>query len=105
MMNPRRRYRRFFFLLFIPLLVGALGGVVMWLWNAILPEVLGARPLSYGQAVGLLILSRILLGGFRFGGGTRPPWKGGFRRGRWAGMSDEEKAKIKEEWRKRCGRP
>ena len=96
----RRRPRRFFFLLFIPLLIGVLGAVVMGLWNAILPDVLGVKSIAYWQALGLLVLSRILLGGFRFGGGT-PPWKGR-RRGRWTAMSEEEKAKMKEEWKKRC---
>ena len=102
MSNPRRRHRRFFFLLFIPLLIALLGGVVMALWNAILPEVLGAKPVTYWQALGLLLLSRILLGGFRFGGGGSS-WKGR-PRGRWTAMSDEEKARIKEEWQKRCRR-
>ena len=98
----RKGPRKFFFLLFIPLIIGVLGALVMGLWNAILPDALGAKPISYWQAVGLLILSRILLGGFRLGGGG-PPWKGK-RRGRWPGLSEEEKAKMKEEWRKRCGR-
>lgn len=102
MTHYRRGPRKFFFLLFIPLILGALSAVVMVLWNAILPDVLGAKPLSYWQAAGLLILSRILLGGFRFGGGS-PPWKGKGR-GRWSGLSEEEKVKMKEEWRKRCGR-
>ncbi len=44
------------------------GYVVMRLWNSIFPEVVGARPLSYWQAVGLLILARILVGGFHRGG-------------------------------------
>ena len=101
MSDPRRRPRRFFFLLFIPLLIGGLGAVVMGLWNAILPEVLSVKPITYWQALGLLLLSRILLGGFRLGGGGAPPWKGR-RRGRWASMSDEEKARLKEEWKKRC---
>ncbi len=101
MMNPRRRYHGLFFL-FIPLLIAALGGAVMGLWNAILPEVLNAKPLSYWQALGLLLLSRILFGGFRFGGGS-PPWKGR-RRGRWSNLSDEERARMKEAWRQRCNR-
>nr|WKN37372.1 hypothetical protein K4G66_01450 [Tunicatimonas sp. TK19036] len=103
MMNPRKRYRGFFFLLFIPLLLGALAAVVMGLWNAILPEVLGAKPVTYWQAAGLLILSRILLGGFRMGGGGRPPWQQR-RRGRWSNLSEEERSRLKEEWRKRCSR-
>ena len=56
----------------------------MALWNAILPEVVDAKPLSYWQALGLLLLSRILFGGFRFGGGGAP-W-GRKRRGRWANL-------------------
>lgn len=101
MTNLKRRYRGLFFL-FIPLLIAALGGAVMALWNAILPEVLDARPLSYWQALGLLLLSRILFGGFRFGGGGAPWAKR--RRGRWANLSDEERARMKEAWRKRCNR-
>jgi hypothetical protein len=60
-------------------LVGAL--VVMFLWNFIIPEVIpGAKPLNYRQAIGLLVLARILFGGFpgRFPG---PFGRGGFRGG------------------------
>ncbi len=97
--------RRFFFFLMIPVLFCILAGVVMLLWNAILPDVLQVRALTYWQAFGLLILSRILLGGFRFGGkkgGT--PYGGPPRhiRERWMRMSEEEKSKFKEAWRKRC---
>lgn len=78
-----------------------LGGVVMFLWNAILPEVVDARPLNYPQALGLLVLCRILFGGFR---GGRP---GGNHaalgpRGRWMSMNDEERAKFKAAWQERC---
>lgn len=100
MTKPRRRYRGLFFL-FVPLLIAALGGAVMALWNAILPEVLNAKPLSYWQALGLLLLSRILFGGFRFGGGA--PWARK-RRGRWANLSEEERERMKEAWRQRCSR-
>ena len=99
MRYSRRRPPRFLFL-FIPLLIGVLGAVVMVLWNALLPDILGVKPISYWQALGLFLLSRILLGGFRGGGGS-PPWKGS-RRGRWTSLSEEEKAKIKSEWQTRC---
>lgn len=101
MSYPRRRPRKFFFLLFIPLLIALLGGVVMMLWNALLPDIFGVKPITYWQALGLLILSRILLGGF--GGGGNAPWKNP-RRGRWAQLSDEEKARMKEAWQRRCRR-
>ena len=88
----------------IPLLFGVLALVVMLLWNAILPDVLQTRPLTYWQALGLLLLCRILFGGLPFrnrSGGPR------FGRGpaikeKWMTMSEEERAKFKEEWRKRC---
>lgn len=47
----------------------ALGATVMLLWNAILPEVTGARPLSFLQGLGLLLLCRLLF----YGGSARPP--------------------------------
>lgn len=63
--NPRRKYWLF---LLIPLGIAAfalvMGYLVMWLWNAILPDVLGVRSINYWQAIGILALSRILFGGF-----------------------------------------
>lgn len=77
-----------------------LSGIVYWLWNHVLVDVAAVRPVSFWQAVGLLVLSRILFGGFRFGqpsgrfGG--PPW-----REKWRNMTDEEREKFKAEWRRR----
>jgi hypothetical protein len=98
--------RRFFF--FIPFMIAAavllIGGLVMWLWNNILTAVLGVGVLTFWQAVGLLVLCRILFGGFRgrpSGGGR---WsRGGPRwREKWMNMSDEEREKFQAEWRERC---
>jgi hypothetical protein len=48
--------------------IGLLGGVVMLLWNAVAPALfVGAHTIDYLHALGLLILSRILFGGFRGG--------------------------------------
>ncbi len=44
--------------------IAAVGVVVMLLWNAIIPSIIGWGSLSYLQAVGLIILTRILFGGF-----------------------------------------
>lgn len=44
-----------------------LGWVVMRLWNAVLPSILPAHPITYWQSVGLLVLTRILFGGFGHG--------------------------------------
>lgn len=82
------------------------GLAVMLLWNAILPKVTSASPLTYWQAVGLLALSRILFGGFRFGKPGRPPFgRSQQMREKWMSMSDEERVEFKAKWKERCGRP
>lgn len=80
--------------------------VVMALWNAILPAVLGVKIITFWQALGILVLSKILFGGFgRRGGwnrGGRHDWKGGMRE-KWTNMTPGEKEKFKAEWKNRCG--
>jgi hypothetical protein len=80
--------------------IAVLGGVVMALWNAVIPFVFpGTRVIDYPHALGLLILSRLLFGGFRGRGG----WHGGRHWRRWEGMTDEERALVKRAARSRCG--
>ena len=99
-----RRKRRFFF---VPIfLVGlfAMSAIVMFLWNAIIPVVSGALSLSFWQAMGLLVLCRILFGGFRFGShhGQRPPFMHPSIRNKLMDMNDEEREKVKNQWTERC---
>ena len=107
----KRRFIRGRFIFFPLLFIGAgllMGAVVMWLWNAILPGALGAGVLSFWHAVGLLVLCRILFGGFHGRGGHwRKQGKGAGGSGmqmrqRWMQMNAEERARFKEEWRERC---
>jgi hypothetical protein len=94
--------RRSLFFIFPALLFLGLAALVMLLWNAILPDLLRVQHITYMQAIGLLLLSRILFGGFGFPGrGFRggPP---AHVRQRWMNMSEEERSKFKEEWKKRC---
>lgn len=105
----RKRKRLFFELpvIFIAAIF-LLGFIVMLLWNFILPSVLHTERINYWQAVGLLVLCRILF--FGFNKGRRGPRPGMFRGGppwrqKWMNMSDEERAKFREEWKKRCGPP
>jgi len=99
--------------LLIPLFVAAfifiVGAVVMYLWNAVMPNVFHLGQITYCQAIMLLILSKILFGGFKGRGRGCGCGRGGrWGRGRewkqkWMSMSDEEKAKFKEEWKNRGG--
>lgn len=55
------------FWLVIPCIVAAMGLFVwffQWLWNALLPDILGVKAINYWQSLGLLLLSKILFGGF-----------------------------------------
>lgn len=45
--------------------------LVMLLWNALVPELFNGPVLSYWQAAGIMILSKILLSGFSGSGGRR----------------------------------
>ncbi|QDK79167.1 hypothetical protein EXU85_11340 [Spirosoma sp. KCTC 42546] len=98
-----RRRLRFFFPVFILMALFFFSFAVYWLWNKVLVAVVPVKVVTYWQAMGLLILSRILLGGVKAGpGGGRspegggPPWREKFRQ-----MSDEDRAKFKNEWRRR----
>jgi chromate transport protein ChrA len=74
--------------------VGVFGFIVMSLWNWLAPAVFGARTITFWQALGLLILCKILFGGFRGG-------PGGHRR--WERMTPEEREKFRAGIRSRCG--
>lgn len=69
------RHRRGKFVFLLPLVIIGLavfGAIVMWLWNWLMPALFdGARAIGYWQALGLLLLSRILFGGFGRGGHGR----------------------------------
>lgn len=70
-------------------------GGVMLLWNWLMPALFtGARTIGYGQALGLIVLCRVL-----FGGGGRG-WKG--RRHRH--MGKDERDQFRERFKGRCGK-
>ncbi len=47
--------------------VAVFGFIVMSLWNWLLPGIFGLPAIGFWQALGLLVLSKILFGGFRGG--------------------------------------
>ncbi|NVK63884.1 MAG: hypothetical protein HWE22_04825 [Flavobacteriales bacterium] len=49
-------------------LITLFGFTVMWLWNWLMPELFGLPTLTFWKAVGVIILSKLLFGGFGGGG-------------------------------------
>ncbi len=79
--------------------------IVMSLWNGVLVKVVPVSPVSYGQALGILVLSKILFTGFngRGGWGNREMWNQQVKE-KWQMMTPEEQQKFKQDWRNRCNR-
>lgn len=50
-------------------LVILFGFGIMWLWNWLMPELFGLPVITFWQALGLCLLSKIFFGGFGGGGG------------------------------------
>jgi hypothetical protein len=71
------------------------GVVVQQLWNWLLPSLFGLPEITFWQAWGLLVLCRILFGGFGMHGGPRS--RRGWRREH---MTAEERERIRDRW---CG--
>ena len=94
-------------LLFI-LAIIAFGFVVMYLWNWLVPTLFNGPIVNFYQALGILVLSKILFGGFKKGGHCnchRGGWKGHLRdkiESKMSNMTAEEKEKFKKRFGNRC---
>jgi len=86
------------------LAVGVFGFVVMSLWNWLAPALFGLQTISFWQALGLLILSKILFGGFRGGPGHGGDWRRRMQ-DRWHKMTPEEREQFCHGMSGRCGAP
>ena len=82
------------------LVMALLGAAVMFLWNALVPVLFHGPRVQYWQAVGLLILSRLLFGGLRGGHGH---WRQRRWRERWEQLTPEERERLRERFMGRCG--
>ena len=93
------------------LLFAYIGGqIVMALWNGLLPPLFSFPLITFWQALGILVLCRILFGGF---GGHRS-YRSNIRRriadrvadrmaDRWQRMTPEEREHFRQRIRERCG--
>ena len=94
--------RVFLFILIAPLAIAVIGFVVMHLWNWLAAAVFGWHLITFWQAVGILILARILFGRMRGPGGPGMFWRHRMIE-RWEQMTPEEREKFRQGMRGRCG--
>ena len=87
---------------FVVVAAAIFGFIIMHLWNWLMPGIFGLHTITYWQGLGLLILAKILFGGFHRGGGGRRHWRQHMEE-RWAGMSEEEREKFRSGLRGRHG--
>jgi hypothetical protein len=83
----------------IVLFVWLFGELVKYLWNSLLPPLFGLHMITFWQALGILLLSRILFGSWGPGGGNRRSR----RREKWEKMTPEERERMRQAWAGRCG--
>ncbi len=80
--------------------IAAISWVVMALWNWLLPNLfVGIKEISYVQAMGVLVLSKILFGGFRGHGGMHKR----MHHHHLKNMTAEEREKSQAEMSSGCG--
>jgi len=101
-MIGKRIAKGFTIAIFAVLVTVLLGFVVKGLWNWLTPTLFGWHLITFWQAVGLLLLSKILFGGIRGGRGRRMHWRGRMKE-RWEHMTPEEREKFRQGMRGRCG--
>ena len=92
------------FVLLVPVVLAAIA-LIVWLvmveWNGVVVPATGWHVLTYWQALGLLVLCKILFGGFR---GPAGRWRSRRRMfERWEQMTPEERERFREGMRSRCG--
>jgi hypothetical protein len=84
-------------LVFVPLFLFVMGQVVLHLWNWLAPNLLGLHPITFWQAIGVLVLCRILFGGFGHGGPRRSHWRHRMHE-RFDRMKPEEREEMFRRW-------
>lgn len=100
-MKPRRASRILKVVGIAIVAMGVFGLIVMSLWNWLLPMLFGLPRITFWQAWGVLLLSRILFGSMS-GGRPDRRWRARLI-DRWEQMTPEEREKFRERLRHRWG--
>lgn len=81
--------------------------VIMLIWNAIMPDIFGLVEINFWQALGLLVLGKILFSGFGWRKGYHGHRHHGHWRSRWHSkwvkMTPEEEKEFREKYGYSCG--
>ena len=106
-MKGYRMWKALKIVVFVALALLVFGFVTEHLWNWLMPAIFGLKTITFLQALGLVVLSKILLGGFHkhgHGGGGRREWKRGMEE-RWGRMTPEERERFRAgmKGRRGCG--
>ena len=106
-MKHRKIIRGPLFLLKLILILAFTSAVLMFLWNALIPQLFNGPQLNYWQAAGLLLLAKILFGSIGRGFGRRTHyrypeemWKQKLR-AKYEAMTPEEKEKFNKKCKSR----
>ena|SRR5579859_2727661 len=89
-------------ILAIPVFIAIGGEIVLHLWNWLLPPLFGWREVTFWQALGILVLCRILFGGL----GAHGSGRSSFRRRMdetCQRMTPEEREQFRQRMRERFG--
>ncbi|MDR2010877.1 MAG: hypothetical protein LBQ22_10395 [Bacteroidales bacterium] len=86
------------------LIAAGFSAVVMLLWNWLMPSIFGLITINFWQALGILVLARILFGGFKAGKMMNHKMHQGHHNSpmhdKWMKMSPEQRMEFIEKRRK-----
>jgi ABC-type multidrug transport system fused ATPase/permease subunit len=102
-------------MIFVFLVIGAvMSYLVMSLWNGLMPAIFNLGVITFWQALGILILAKLLFGFGRGGWGSHGHYSSHWKHSgssawkekmeeKLKHLTPEERDKFREEWKRRCG--
>lgn len=100
-----RRFKFIKMFLMVLIIFSGVSTIVMLLWNWLMPDLFGLTAINFWQSAGLILLSKILFGGFRKShhGHDGPPWKKHWQQ-KWQSIPEDKREKWKKHFAdKWCG--
>lgn len=95
----------------VPLIIFVVGYITMSLWNWLVPALFHGPEINLWQTFGIILLSKILFGGFKGkgggcccgngGGNPREAWKQHLK-AKWNDLSNEERSNLKNKFFSKC---